>query len=344
MPVISVLMPAYNAEKYIAAAIQSILDQTFTDFELIIVNDGSTDNTHQVITSFSDPRIKYYQNDGNKGLIYTRNKQIEISCGNYIAFLDSDDLSEPTRLKIQYEFLIKDPTLSFVSTSFYMIDETDKIINSDNCYDFHPQYLKTISLFLNTIATSSVMLNKQHLAEKRFRNEYPVCEDYDLWSRIMVNGKGRVIPAYLIKYRVYSASICKRQPENIIDRRNKIVLNQLEYYFSGHYTSGESLLHLSLVEFSLKNTIQDLPELKNWIIKLLDLNKQYKHFDEQILKQVLYERLLKKLLRLKNYDFSVYQTLLQLKKELQPTLTWELRKKEVAIFAFAVTHKKLVKV
>ncbi|MBK8352976.1 MAG: glycosyltransferase family 2 protein [Saprospirales bacterium] len=96
---VSVLMPAYNSAKYIAQSIESILNQTFKNFELIIINDGSSDNTYDIIASYSDKRIKYFQNEGNKGLIYTRNKLIELSNFEYIAFLDSDDLAENTRLE-----------------------------------------------------------------------------------------------------------------------------------------------------------------------------------------------------------------------------------------------------
>lgn len=342
MPKISVLMPAYNSANYIAEAINSILEQTFTDFELIIINDGSTDNTHQVITSFTDARIKYYQNDGNKGLIYTRNRQISLSNSDFIAFLDSDDISDKLRLEKQYKVLINSEKLSFVSSSFFMINEKGNIINSSNYYDFIDSQLKVVSLFLNTIATSSVMLRKSHLPTEIFRKEYPVCEDYDLWTRILVYGMGRVLPEFLVSYRVYSESICKQQPQNIFDRRNKIIINQLEYYFANHYSSDESQSHLSLIEFSLKNKLEDLPDLKNWIIKLIALNQQYKHFDEQILKQVLYERVLKKFLRLQNYNYTVFQTLNQLRKILQPKLTMELRKKELAIFMFSVAKKKFI--
>ena len=86
-------MAAYNAEKYISEAIQSILDQTYTDFELIIVNDGSTDTTKEKIKAFDDPRIKYYENEGNCKIIFTRNKLLKLAKGKYIAWLDADDIS-----------------------------------------------------------------------------------------------------------------------------------------------------------------------------------------------------------------------------------------------------------
>ena len=339
---VSVLMPAYNSAKYIAQSIESILNQTFKNFELIIINDGSSDNTYDIIASYSDKRIKYFQNEGNKGLIYTRNKLIELSNFEYIAFLDSDDLAENTRLEKQYNVLAENSHLSFVSSSFYMIDEKNAIVNSNNFFDLDSKNLKAISLFLNPVATSSVMLKKSHLPNEIFRIDYPVCEDYDLWTRIMINGNGLVIPDFLAKYRVYADSICKQQPENIVHNRNKIVINQLEYYFQNQYSQEEAQLHLSLVEFSLKNKLSDLPLLQFWIQKLITLNQKHQHFDEQILKQVLYERMLKKYLRLTEYNFSVFQNLIKIKKILQPTLTFELRKKELAILVFSIARKKII--
>ena len=344
MPKVSVLMPAYNSGKYIQQSIQSILDQTFQDFELIIVNDGSTDNTHDIITSFSDDRIRYYQNDGNKGLIYTRNKQINLASTEYIALLDSDDLANKLRLEIEYGLLNDKNNLSFVSSSFYMIDENNNIINDKNVFKLDYQETKTLSLFLNPVATSSIMFKKSHLPKELFRKEYPVCEDYDLWTRIMIKGEGIVIPDYLVSYRIYNESICKKVPDLIIDRRNQIVLNQLNHYFPNLISEEEKMNHLSLVDFSLKNSSSDLPALQNWIEKLLLLNQTYKHFDDAILKQVIFERVLKKCLRLADYNFSVISQLNEIKKILRPNLTWELRKKELAIIAFSTAHKKFMEV
>ncbi|MDB5228750.1 MAG: putative glycosyl transferase [Bacteroidota bacterium] len=343
MASISVLMPAYNSEKYIGEAINSLLSQTFSDFELIIINDGSKDNTHQVISDFQDSRIKYFQNTENSGLIFTRNKLIQLAACDYIAFLDSDDLAEPKRLEIEFKALKSNANLAFVSSSFHAINENSEIIKSDWKYNLSPVELPVHFLFYNPIATSSVMIRKSFLPEKIFREGYPVCEDYDLWTRIIQNYDGNVLPEFLTRYRVYDQSICKQQPENIISIRNKIILNQLEMYFPNEYTEEEKIIHLSLVEFSLKNKIDDIGPLTEWIRKLIALNQQHHHFDERILKQLLYERVLKKFLRLDNYDYSVFKTLLQLKKELNPKLTFELRKKEMAIFAFSLAGNKFIK-
>jgi len=342
MSEISVLMPAYNSANYIAEAINSILEQTFTDFELIIINDGSTDNTHQVITSFTDARIKYYQNDGNKGLTFVRNRLLSLATCNYIAFIDSDDIAHKNRLEIEYQLLKSNNNISLVSSSVVSLDEQGNYNNLGWNFDLNTSALKTNLLFLNPIVTSTVMFKKEFLPEQKFRDDYPPCEDYDLWVRMLLNTKGIVLPNFLATYRLYFNSVSKRKADDAKNNRNKVIVDQLEYYFPNNYTQEESQSHLSLVEFSLKNKLEDLPDLKNWIIKLIALNQQYKHFDEQILKQVLYERVLKKFLRLQNYNYTVFQTLNQLRKILQPKLTMELRKKELAIFMFSVAKKKFI--
>lgn len=335
-------MPAYNAEKYIKQAINSILNQSFKDFELIIVNDGSTDNTHQLISSFTDKRIKYYQNEGNKGLAFVRNRLIQLANYPYIAFLDSDDIAEPNRLEVEYNLLKNSNDLDFVSSSVVVQTENGKQDFNALKFDYNSSKLKINLLFFNPIVTSTVMFKKTILPTEVFREDYPPCEDYDLWTRILLNNNGKILPDYLATYRSYNTSISHRKEKEARENRNKIIVNQLEYYFPNQFSKEEEQIHLSLVEFSLKNKIDDLPELQKWITKLIELNATFQHFDKAILKQVLYERILKKLLRLNDYNFTVYKTLTQFKKQLQPTTTLELKKKEFAILAFSLLHKQIV--
>ena len=335
MPIVSVLMPAYNTANYIAEAINSILNQTFSDFELIIINDGSTDNTHQIISSFTDTRIRYFQNDGNKGLTFVRNRLVQLSTCNYIAFLDSDDFAENNRLEIEYNLLKSNRNIGLVSSSVKSLDEYGNQDSKSWKFDLNPTKLKINLLFYNPIVTSTVMFKKEILPIEIFRERYPPCEDYDLWVRMLLRSNGIVLTDFLATYRIHSNSVSKRKADDARINRNKVITNQLEYYFQNQYSKNEAELHLSLVDFSIKNNIDDLLNLQDWIQKLITLNQQNQHFNEQILKQVLYERILKKYLRLNKYNFSVYQKLMKIKKLLVPTLTFELRKKEMAILFFS---------
>lgn len=342
MHTISVLMPAYNCAKYVEQAINSILSQSLTEFELVIVNDGSTDNTNEIISKFSDSRIRYYQNSSNEGLNNVRNRLVALSKGDFIAFLDSDDIAEKNRLEIQHSVLSANSEITLVAGSVKSIDENGYEDFKSWKFDLEPVKLKAHLLFYNPIVTSAVMFKREKLPAEIFRVGYPPCEDYDLWVRMLLNSKGVVLPEFLATYRLYHNSVSKRKADDARNNRNKVIVDQLEYYFPNKYTEEEKTIHLSLVEFSLKNKIDDLAALTQWIHKLIALNQQQHHFDERILKQLLYERILKKFLRLADYDYSVFKTLMQLKKDLQPDLTFELRKKEIAILAFSVAHKKFI--
>ena len=118
MPRVSVVMPAYNAEKYIGEAIDSILNQTFTDFEFIIIDDGSSDRTADIVKSYSDPRIRLLANERNSGIVASLNRGIQKATGKYIARMDADDYSRLDRIKKQVDFLDNHPEVIALGTSF----------------------------------------------------------------------------------------------------------------------------------------------------------------------------------------------------------------------------------
>ena len=120
---ITVLMSVYNGEEYLRIAIDGILNQTYNDFEFIIINDGSTDQSRNIICSYTDKRIKLIDNDKNNGLIYSLNKGIENASGKYIARMDADDISLPTRLQKQFDYLESNKHFALVGSSAILIDE-----------------------------------------------------------------------------------------------------------------------------------------------------------------------------------------------------------------------------
>ena len=123
VPAVSVILPAYNCEKFIGKAIQSVLQQTFSDLELIIINDGSTDKTEFAILAFDDPRIIYIKNQMNKGLVFTLNRCIELAKGKYIARMDADDICLPERFAKQKTFLDQNENIAVVATTIEFINE-----------------------------------------------------------------------------------------------------------------------------------------------------------------------------------------------------------------------------
>ena len=126
-PEISVIMPVYNGDKFLIKSIKSILNQTFKNFEFIIINDGSSDNSLKIIESFDDRRIKFFNNLENRGISFTLNKGLKVAKGKYIARQDQDDISLPDRLTLQLEY-IRENNIDLVDTNLTFIDENDQYI------------------------------------------------------------------------------------------------------------------------------------------------------------------------------------------------------------------------
>lgn len=207
LPKVTVLMPAYNAEKYIGEAIQSILDQSFKDFELLIVNDGSTDNTKKTIKKFTDSRIRIIDHQG-KGISSSLNAGLKAANGYYIARFDADDVCMKKRLEIQVNFLDENPGYVLVGTDAEYIKE-----NGDHLFDFHSvsysyddilQRLYQYCPFIH----SSVMYRKDEVLKAGGYSEHAHnFEDYLLWANLVKVGKCCNLQDPLIKVRFNPASV-----------------------------------------------------------------------------------------------------------------------------------------
>ncbi len=184
LPKITVLMAVYNAAKYLRVAVQSILDQSLGDFEFLIVNDGSTDSSRDILLSFNDPRLRLLENPRNLGLTKSLNRGLEAARGQYIARMDADDISLPERFAKQLTFLEAHPEIGVLGTGFTWIDEQGKpgktILYSRN-HGFILWYL----CFQNSIVHPSVMLRRDLILKfGGYREEALDSEDYDLWLRM----------------------------------------------------------------------------------------------------------------------------------------------------------------
>jgi len=210
VPAVSVILPAYNCEKYIAKAIESVLHQTFTDLELIIINDGSTDKTEFAILAFTDQRIVYIRNETNKGLVFTLNRCIELAKGKYIARMDADDICLPERLAKQKNFLDQNENTGVVATTIEFINDKEE---KTGIWDVDRQtitkeQIKSKLLFQNCIAHPSVMMRAGLIKKLKYNDKQKNIEDYDLWLRILNRGISIVkINEPLLLYRVHEDSI-----------------------------------------------------------------------------------------------------------------------------------------
>lgn len=205
---VSVQMPCHNCEKYLPEAIESILNQTHTNFEFIIIDDCSTDNSWNIIQNYAkqDKRIFAYRNKTNLKIVRTRNRALELMNGSskYVAIFDSDDISMPDRLKKEVEFLEENPDFGIVSSHILIIDENSKEIGK-RLYETNPHKLHK-KLFLKSPAHQPASMIRRSVLDKvgwyDDKGKFDRSRDFELWTRIGLVSKIKNLDEFLLKYRV----------------------------------------------------------------------------------------------------------------------------------------------
>lgn len=223
MKKVSILMPMYNSEKYVQESIDSILNQSYENFELIIVDDGSIDSSLEIVEKYNDSRIKLYKNIVNKGLPYTRNKLLSLATGEYIALLDSDDIALPNRLQVQVDFLEKNQSVDIVGSSAiifgkYKIEKASKIITGI-------EDIKCNLMFGNCMINSTVMMRRSFVENNKlsYREECVVCQDYSFFVDAALVGNIENMNISTIKYRTGHENITKKSKTKKINLRKSIL-------------------------------------------------------------------------------------------------------------------------
>ncbi|WP_368252742.1 glycosyltransferase family 2 protein, partial [Clostridium perfringens] len=222
---VSIIMPVYNGSKYIEEAINSILNQSYKKIELIIVDDGSTDDTLSVIENINDDRIRIFRNIKNMGLPYSRNKGLDMASGEYIALLDADDIAFTNRIEKQLKYMIK-YNLD-VCGSECKILSTGKHIRKPKNYEYIKYYL----MFFNCITNSSAMVKKEFLNKYniKYNEKYFVCQDYDFWVKCSLKGKISNYKKPLVFYRDGHDNITKKSINQKMFAR-KCILDEIHTF------------------------------------------------------------------------------------------------------------------
>lgn len=249
-PKISVLMPVYNSEKHLKDTIDSILRQSFTDFELLIVNDASTDCSESIIQNFNDKRIKYFCNDKNLGISPTRNKLMNLAQGEYLAIIDNDDICLPERFAKQVKFLNENNDISVVGTWVELFCKqtpkgnlgfVKKIIRNLGWVWCQPPYPTIYDAIQGCpVMHPSAMIRKADFEKNNicYRAEFTPAEDFDLWAEALMKGlKLANLQEVLLKYNLHgnNFSITSKSKLKIADKKikNKIKkhLNMPKYEY-----------------------------------------------------------------------------------------------------------------
>lgn len=225
MPKVTVLMSVYNDSKYLKESIDSILNQSFIDFEFLIFNDGSTDNSAKILDEYAarDGRIKIFHQN-NIGLTKTLNKGISIAKGIYIARMDSDDISLADRFKKEAEFLDKYPEIAVVACFTKVIDENGRETGEHRPGASH-EAIKKLSFFSGQLCHPAVMFRKTIIQQLGgYDEKFVYAQDCDLWFRVMKKNQVANIPEFLFLWRETSGGIgsCRHREQQICARRAKI--------------------------------------------------------------------------------------------------------------------------
>lgn len=204
---VSILLPVYNAEATLQETISSIINQTFTDFELIIINDGSDDNSENIILQNTDKRIRYYKNINNKGLIFTLNRGLSLCKGEYIARIDADDIAISNRLEIQVNFLDQNPLIDMVGSARIMFG--NGVHKRIQRFPLKDSDIRAYFYIACPIVHPSIMLRNSTIKKYNLQYDvnFPHMEDYKLWYDILKVGKVENLNTPLIYYRVSQKQI-----------------------------------------------------------------------------------------------------------------------------------------
>jgi len=274
-PLCSVIMSVYNGSAFLKDSILSILNQTFIDFEFIIINDASTDNSEEIINSFNDSRIVYLKNDENLGLAASLNKAIKISKGKYIARMDDDDIALNNRLQKQVDFLTRNPEFGIVGAYAELFSDKTGIRKHASISD----ELKVRTLFSCQFCHPTVMFQKKNVDGQniRYNEDFRTAQDYELWSRLVNVTDFYTIPEVLLMYRVHNNQISTSKREIQFNATKKIhseMLNRMGV----NPTANESALHLELASFNFTFNQNKVIEIGNYLKKLIQSNEHTLYF------------------------------------------------------------------
>lgn len=283
-PLVSVIMGAYNREKYISHSIKSILNQTYKNIEFIIIDDCSKDNTLSIIKKFAkkDSRLKYYKNKVNKKVGFCLNKAISLSKGKYISIMDSDDIAFPDKIKLQVEYLEKNNFIDVLSSDSFSFGFT----NSKRFVPNKDSLIKCTFLFSFYLINPTIIFRKNIFNFVNYDTSFYRSQDYDFFTKVALN---KFIfgnyPSFLLKYRSYPPSIQFKKKGYLDGFFKKCQKNYLQKTFNYIFSDDELEFHYSLynnhnfMNFSLKR-------LYSWYNKLLFLNCKNNFFNPTDLKKV----------------------------------------------------------
>ncbi|MFN5324372.1 MAG: glycosyltransferase family 2 protein [Bacteroidota bacterium] len=274
-PLVTVLMPCYNASRFLADAFDSILNQSYTNLEILAIDDGSTDGTANIISHYAslDSRIKPHFNEMNMGLIKTLNKGCQLANGKYIARMDSDDISMPNRVELLVQELERDLEVDLVSAGCFTLSESGHRLERVFPKACTSKALKFVSFFCTPVLHPCVVFRTSLVRDEPFDEEYLHSEDYEIFSRLLLKGKrfrNLEEPLYLLRNN--SQSVSHRYESIQISTHNRISFRNINEYFLKQYDYFVQRVMTNRINFNvppalIKQSMRNLDGLRSIFIE-----------------------------------------------------------------------------
>lgn len=283
MPTISVLMSVYNGETFVKEAIDSVLNQTFKDFEFIIFDDCSTDNSAQIIENYQDERIIFIKNQQNRGLTVNLHEGMNLAKGKYVARMDADDICMPNRFQKQFDFLESHPEISILGSAVVFFDDTGKEILGTQPLT-HDEIIIELLLGFTMLHPSVIMrLEDMRHHDLNYDTHFRYSQDFDLWVRASRLLKFANLQEPLLKMREHQLKISRA-----LKPAQKAFSNEIrERQFSHFPNKLQATEKLTLHNFSsgiILNTKEELKTLENSLHKIIESNALIEYFNQRLLK------------------------------------------------------------
>jgi glycosyltransferase involved in cell wall biosynthesis len=284
-PEVSVLLPVYNAGTYLREAVESILHQTYRKFELIIVDDGSTDESVAYLSGLRDPRTRIERSEKNHGIIATLNRGIGLCRAPLIARMDSDDIAESERLAEQKRVMDSENKLAVLGSDFVPFGNEKQ---GSWIRFFEPEEIAIALLFENPICHPTVMLRRSELPEPVYPKDYPHAEDYALWVKCGAKAKLRNLPKKLLRYRAHVGQVSRLHSETQNESIRRLVLRQMAK-LGLEPNPAELYVHQSMAHGFLPSPLAERL-MSRWSEKLLRANQKHGVYPDDLFRKMLKER------------------------------------------------------
>ena len=287
-PLVTVFMPVHNRASLVRPAIESVLAQTFTDFELLVIDDGSTDESLEVVRSVRDARLRLVVQESNRGTPKTRNHGLDLARGRYLALLDSDDVALPRRLERQVRFLDARPDIAAVGSWAIGVSRAAGRARTLLVRVTEPRAIRARIPFVSCFKNPTMMVRTEVLRGFRYREEFSVCQDIDVWARMSTRHALANLPAFLVRYRGGGGSHADLERT----RRMRILvirdcLDQMDLSYSSDDLDRHERLRNTR---GLRPNAEFLHDTRDWLEELVSANRRAHAYPEPQFAEAAAER------------------------------------------------------